>query len=103
MKALIPAQAVTPTNIGQSGQPAPPSALGIAGGHRRGVNRLEGATLCPEQRDQIQKTFHQRVHMPAQQAVELATGWQGWKRPRQLVLRIAIKTALTAKRLPLAE
>src|SRR5512143_4179513 len=103
MKALMPAQAVTPTNIGQSRQPPPPPALGIARGRRRGVKRLESTALRLEQRDQIQKALHQRVHMPAQQAVELAAGRHGRKCPTQMALRIAIKTALTAKRPPLAK
>src|SRR5512144_2198063 len=101
MKTLIPAQTVAPANIGPPWQPAAPPALSIARGCCRGVKRLEGTALGLEESAQIQKTRHQRTHLTAQQAVKLAACRQGRKRPAHMALRIAIKTALTAKWLPL--
>src|ERR687898_3498937 len=39
-EALVPAQAVGPADVGISSKPAIPTTLGIADGHRRGVQGL---------------------------------------------------------------
>src|SRR5512143_3816884 len=103
MKALIPAEPVTPADIHHPRQPAQTAALGIAGRDCRGIQRLVGTRLRLQPLDQISIAGDQSVRLLPPQAVELASIRQVGKGSAQVPLRIPIKAPFTGEALPLAK
>lgn len=100
MKPFIPANAVTPANIGLACQPAAAAPLGIACRNARTVQRFIQAALRLHVLNQEQTERHDDVAIVALQAIELFAIGQGRKGRLQVTLRIAVEGAFTGK-LPL--
>ena len=101
MKALIPANAVAPADVGLSGQPARATPFGIAGGDARTVQRLIQAVLRVHRLDQEQAEGHDDITIAPLQSIELLALRQGGKRRSQVAHRIAVEGAFTGKPRPL--
>src|SRR5437867_4133359 len=103
MQAFIPADAITPANIGDTRQPARTAPFRIARRHTRGIKRFIEASLCMELLAQIQKERDQGLALLAQEPVELGAIGQGRKSSAQMMLRVPIEIALALKMAPLPE
>src|SRR5919199_1674435 len=103
VESFIPAQAVAPADIGQARQPPRAPALGIARREAGAVQRFIRTLLRRQHLHQMQKTRDQRLMLLAYLAVELLPRRQAGEGGAQMTVRIAIKPALAAKALPLAE
>src|SRR5262245_16846439 len=103
MESFIPAQSVTPTDIGQPRQPSGPPTFGIPRGNARTVQCFIRTALAGQKLDQKQTTGYQRVMMLAHLPMKLLPGRQLRKGHPQVVLRIAVKPPLAPKALPWPE
>src|SRR5256884_7775341 len=81
MKALIPANAVAPADVGLSGQPARATPFGIAGGDARTVQRLIQAALRVHLLEQEQAEGHDGITKTPVQAIEFVALPQGGESP----------------------
>src|SRR5574339_1101590 len=96
MKALVPAEAVTPPDIGLTWQPTRSASLGITGRDARGVDALIQAVLSLHQLHQGQAKGHRDIGHLALQSVELAAMRQPWKGGSQVPLSVAVKSPFAA-------
>src|SRR5579884_2307967 len=101
MKALIPAHAVAPADIGLPGQPATPTPFGITGGYSRTIQGFVEAVLGLHLLHQIQSKGHDHLAVAALQPIELLTFGQGGKSRLQVALGIAVKGPFTGELPPL--
>src|SRR5262245_29813308 len=88
-------------NIGQARQPARAAALGIPRGDAGAVQGFVRTPLSRQHLDEVQKTRHQRIRLLTYLAIELLARGQRGEGGAQMTASIAVKTALTAKTLPL--
>jgi len=101
MDAFIPAQAVAPADIRQTGQPASATTLSIAGRDPGAVEGFISAALGRQEMDEIQKKRDRGGMLPADLPIVLLPRRQLRKGRSEVALRIAVKATLTAKALPL--
>ena len=97
MKALIPTQAITPADIGQTGQPAPPPAFTMTGDGGGAIQRLIGTVLSLQSLQKVQKTTDHGLVVLAQQPIELSSMRQAGKSPAQVSLGLPVEIPFTGK------
>jgi hypothetical protein len=70
-EAFVPSQAITPTDVGTTGQPSRAPAPGVSDRHRRAIEDFVRALLCVQKGNQLQEASLDEVCMVAHRAVEL--------------------------------
>src|SRR5918993_2190980 len=100
-KALIPAQAVRPTDVSIPGQPSMPPALAIPDRHRRAIQGLVRALLCNrEKARQMRDESLDELGTGAHQAVELRAVGHSGESLAQVSLSVAVEISLAGETAP---
>jgi hypothetical protein len=86
-KALVPSEAVGPSDVGVARKPSMPSTLTVPDGHRRAVQCLIGALSYLQKGRQMQDESLDELCVGAYAAVELGAVWQGGEGRAQAALR----------------
>src|SRR5215218_564709 len=102
-EALVPSQAVGPSDVCVAGQPSFASALRIPDGHRRAVQGLVGTALSLHRCRQMQGHLLDEPHLGAHQSIELRALGQGRESVVQVGRCVAVKVPLTAEAAPSGE
>ncbi len=103
MKAFVPADAITPANIGLTRQPAQAAPLRITGHGSRAVEHFVGRLLRVQQLHQKQSESRDRIAVRSLQPIELTAIGQPWKRFSQVIRCIAVKRSFARKLHPLSK
>src|SRR5215211_1779137 len=100
-KALVPSQAVRPTDVGIPSQPSCPTPLGVPDRHRRAIQGLVRALLCLcEKARQVQGESLDELGTGAHQAVELRAVGQSREGIPQLGVGVAVEVPLAVEAAP---
>src|SRR6266567_1497658 len=102
MKAFIPANAVTPADIGLSGQPTGATPFRVSCRNARTVEGFIQAALRLHLLHQIQTERHDRIAKLSLQAIELFAIGQGWECRSQVAQHVAVEGSFAGKLGPLA-
>src|SRR5215217_5492655 len=102
-EALVPSQAVRPSDVGETGQPPLTSALGVPDGHSRAVQRLVGSALSLHRCRQMQGHLLDEPHLGAHQPIELCAVGQGRESVLQVARCVAVKVPLASEATPSGE
>src|SRR5215813_281385 len=97
MDAFLPAQPVAPADIGQPRQPARTTTLGIAGRPPRAIEGFIGTALGRQEPDKMQHKRDDGCVLQTDLPIVLRPSGQLRKGRPEMVLRIAVKAAFTAK------
>jgi hypothetical protein len=104
MEAFIPAAPVAPGNSGSSRPPFGSAVLGISSWDRGAIEEgFIGPPLGGQEANERQKKHHEGRVLLAALPIALLLGGQRRQGGPQMTLGIAVKAALMAKALPLAE
>jgi hypothetical protein len=92
-KALLPSQTVGPPDVGLSGQPSMPPALGISNGHRRTIQSLVGGGLASGigHHCQMHGQSLDELHIGTHQPVELGALGQGREGVSEVACGVAVE------------
>jgi hypothetical protein len=90
-KALVPPQAVAPSDVGVAGQPSFATAFGVPNGHRRAVQGLVRTFPGLHCLRKMQSHLLDEVRIEAHQPVELGAVRQGGKSLSQVATRVAVE------------
>src|SRR5215207_3624877 len=93
-EALVPSQAVGPSDVSLSGQPSLAPSLGVPNGHRRGVQRLVGRPLDLHHPRQVQGQLLDESRLRTYAAVELRAVGQGGESVSEVALGVAVEGPL---------
>src|SRR5215211_3480495 len=101
---LVPSQAITPTDVGTSGEPSVPPALSVPGGHRGAVQCfVKRLSSCAQKGRQVRDESLQEVHVGAHQPIKLRTLGQGGEGISQVTLSVAVEVPLARETAPAGE
>src|SRR5918995_5970306 len=102
-EALVPPQAIAPSDVCTTGQPSFASALCVSNGHRRAVQGFVRTSLSFHHLRQVQGHFLDEIEVVAHRAVELRTMGQGMKGISQAGACIAVEVPLAPEASPSGE
>src|SRR5215207_1313364 len=102
-EALVPSQAIAPSDVCTTGQPSFAPALGIPDGHRRAVQRLVWVSLCLHHLRQMQGYLLDEAQAVAHQPVELRAVGQSREGIAQVGACIAVEVPLAPEACPSGE
>jgi hypothetical protein len=102
-EAFVPSQAITPTDVGTTGQPSRAPAPGVSDRHRRAIEDFVRALLCVQKGNQLQEASLDEVCMVAHRAVELGAVGQRREGLEQASLGVAVEVPLARETAPAGE
>ncbi len=103
MKAFVPADAITPTDISLTSQPAQAASLGVSCHSGCTLEYFIEAVLGLQEVDEEQREGADGITMLSHESIELASIWQAWKHRSQVMLPIAVKRSFALKTAPIVQ
>src|SRR5215210_2756273 len=102
-EAFVPPYTVGPTDVGLSGEPAIPPALGVSDGHGRTVQGLVSTLRSLHQLREVQGHLLDKVRLRAQEAVELGAIRKGKEGLSEVACSVAVEIPLAGEPAPAGE
>src|SRR5215217_2884838 len=102
-EALVPPYAVGPADVGLSGEPAMPAALGVPDGHSRAIECLIGRSLTLQHLPQFHSDLLDVLSIESHEPVELGTVWKGRECCSQMCLGVAVEVPFAGEPRPPSE
>src|SRR5215204_4470665 len=102
-EALVPPYAVGPADVGLSGEPAMPAALGVPDGHSRAIECLVGRSLTLQHFPQFHSDLLDVLSIESHEPVELGTVWKGRECCSQMCLGVAVEVPFAGEPRPPSE
>src|ERR687897_1486767 len=102
-KALIPSQAVGPSDVRTTGQPSMPSTLTVSDRHRRAIQSFVRRPLSVQHSDQMHHESFDELRVVTHEAIELRAIWQGGKSIAQAAPCVAVEVPLARETSPPSE
>ncbi len=102
-EALVPAQAVGPSDVGVAGEPTRTPALSVSDGHRRAIQGFVRRFPSLQHLRQMQGRLFDELRVEANQPIELRAIGQGREGVSEMVAGVAVEVAFAGESRPPGE